>query len=705
MQMVLVCVAMLAAGSPPIDFDTEIIPVLTRAGCNAGSCHGAAAGRGGFRLSLYGSDPTRDFETIVMELEGRRINLARPEASLLLRKPTCEIDHEGGYRLESDGPGATRLRDWIAQGARRRESRRLIHFEVSPAQCVVEQVGGEISLTATATFSDGATEQVTAWTVFTPEDAASVRFDQQASRATVLRRGRHLVVARYLDQVLPIELILPLNDRAVDLPGEPQASFIDQCIDRRLETMRLPVSPPIDDAGFLRRVRLDLTGRLPSPDERADFLQQTAGDRRARLIDRLMDSEDFTDYWTFRFARLLRIGAAGCDLQGAFRYHRWLRDRVADGTPFDRLANQLLTADGDSHVCGPANFSRTANGPREQAEFFSELFMGVRLRCANCHNHPLDHWTQDDYHGLAAIFAGIQRGRTVSFREGGQVTHPATGQAAIPRLPGERFLDDQGDARPLLAEWLTGKDNPYFARATVNRLWKAFFGRGLVEPADDLRATNPATHPELLEQLTHDFVTHGYDWRRTIRLICNSSTYGRSAVTVSGNAGDDRFYSRALTRTLEAEVLADALADVTGVADVYDDQPPGTRAINLVDVRLGEESLGILGRCTREQSCESSNAAGAGGLPRKLHLINGPLINRKVEHPEGRLHRLLADGRTAEEIVQEFYLRCLSREPTPREWDFWRAQWDTGNQAADLTRKLEDFVWALLTCREFITNH
>ncbi|HEY8504655.1 MAG TPA: DUF1549 domain-containing protein, partial [Gemmataceae bacterium] len=407
----LLLTTLLAAGAaaPDVDFDTDVIPVLTRAGCNAGACHGAAAGRGGFRLSLFGSDPEFDHRSIVRELEGRRVNLASPDESLLLLKPTSAVRHGGGARLDLEGEGADLLRRWIASGAARAKARRLLDLRVSPEVHVADRPGGSVPLRATARFDDGSSRDVTRWTVFTPEDPSAVAIDGRTATAQLLRRGRHVIVARYLDRVVPVQVIVPLSDRPVDLTREPRRNFIDGHILELLTKLRLPVSPPADDATFLRRVTLDLTGRLPTPEQVFAFAGDGRPDKRDRLIDRLLASEEFNDYWTYRLAGLLRIRSGAHDGTGVRTYHRWLREQVASGAPYDRIARELLTAEGDAHAVGPANFYRTTGDARQQAEFVSELFLGSRLRCANCHNHPLDRWTQDDYHGLAAVFARVER--------------------------------------------------------------------------------------------------------------------------------------------------------------------------------------------------------------------------------------------------------------------------------------------------------
>jgi len=689
------------------------MPVLTKAGCNTGACHGAAVGRGGFRLSLYGGDPEFDYHSIVLELEGRRVNLARPDESLILLKSTESVSHGGGPRLEYDGAGAELLKQWIGGGTSRRKQRTLKSFEVAPRSHILRKPGETLELKATATFSDGSKQDVTSWTVFTPEDSAAVEVDTTTAEAKLLRRGRHIVVARYLDRVVPIEQIVPLSNQPVDLDSAPRRNFIDTEVLGLLKTLRIPVSDQVDDVTFLRRVTLDLTGRLPSVEESRQFaipFEQTASvesakkkkDRRAALVSRLLASDEFTDYWTLKLARLLRIRSQPQDKQGALAWHSWLKKQLRERTPYDQMARLMLMSAGDSHEVGQANFYRAVGGAREQAEYVSELFMGSRLRCANCHNHPLDRWTQDDYHGLSAIFAKVQQGRVIRISTSGQVTHPRTGEAAVARIPGSHFLADSGDNRIALAEWLTDRDNPFFAKAIVNRLWKAMMGRGLVEPTDDFRDTNPATHPKLLDQLARDFVEHDFDLRHTLKTIALSGAYARSSSTTAKNKADDRFYSNAIARPLEAEVLADAISDVTGLPETYGDEPEGTRAVTLFDPKIPSQSLDILGRCSREDSCETASET-VGGLARKLHLLNGPLLNRRIADNDGRLAKLLRNKKTPSEIVDEFYLRALGRGPTQKEREFWQRQ--LASSAGETKKVLEDFLWALLTCREFATNH
>jgi len=683
-------------------FDTEIVPVLTKAGCNAGACHGAAAGRGGFHLSLFGGDPAADHEAIVHALEGRRIDLARPAESLLLRKPTGQLKHGGRVVLDADGAGAKRLTEWLAAGAPRGAIRRLTHFAATASASVVDRDDAEVGLRAVARFEGGPEVDVTAWTVFTAADPTAVSvLDKAGVTAVVHRRGQHDLVARFLDRVEPVRVTRPLGDKPVDLAGEPRTNLIDEEILDTLAGLRLPVSPQADDAAFLRRLRLDLTGTLPTPDEVAAYPNDKSEKKRAALVDRLLASDDFADYWTLKFSRLLRVRSLPSEKQGVAAYTRWLRESLRGNLPMDRWAKELLTATGDSHAVGPANFARMTNDARAQAELVSRVFLGARMQCANCHNHPLDRWTQDDYHGLAAVFARLERGRVVQVGARGAVTNLRTGDPAVPRLPGTRDLGE-GDSLGAFAEWVTAKDNPHFARAQVNRLWRALFGRGLVEPVDDLRATNPATHPRLLDRLADDFVRHGYDLRRTLRLIALSRAYGRSETAVAGNEADDRYYARAYRRPLEPEVLADAIVAVTGVPEVYAGTPPGTRAVTLYDPLTPAPSLDVLGRCSRGGACEENPAAG--GLPARLHLLNGPLLNAKIAATDGRLAGMIAAGKADRDVVAEFYVRGFGRRPSEKELAAWLGR--IAQAGPDGRRAcLEDFLWGLLSSRDFATNH
>ena len=696
-----------------VDFENDLIPVFTKFGCNSGACHGSAAGRGEFKLSLFGGNPKTDYKSIVRQLAGRRINLVHPGQSLLILKPTAQTSHGGGQVLSEDAEATYLLRKWIEQGAIYKSLHQLEHIEITPQKIVVTNLERPIQLQTSAFYSDGTSKDVTRWTVFSPEDSSAIEIDVSTAKAKLNRPGRHIILARYLTEVVPIELISPLNDGNTHdfskTSGEQTTtstkSVIDLEIQKLLTILRLPVSDQIADATFLRRVTLDLTGRLPTADAAKAFIADSTAKKRESLVDTLLESDEFSEYWTLQLAKLLRIGAKERNTQGAYVYHQWLSDQIRDGVGYDNIVRSVILATGDTHEIGPANFYRTVDNPREQTEFMSELFMGVRLRCANCHNHPLDKWTQDDYHGLTAIFAKIEDDQVVSLKPNAEVIHPATRESAIPRIPGEKYLPtDLSDYRDDLVDWLTNTENPYFGRAIVNRLWKAMMGRGLVEPVDDFRSTNPATHPELLTALTDDFVAHGYNLRRTLRQIALSDAYARSSKALPDNKTDDRFYSHGIEKTLSPEVLADAISDVLGVPDTYGNEPLGTRAVSLFNPNTESDALDVLGRCSRESSCENSDEA-IDGLQRKLHLFNGDLLNARIAVENGRLDTLIFQNCTPKEIVSEFYLSALNRYPTKSEIAFWKQHIDFNGSARSQSTILEDMVWSLLTCNEFVTNH
>lgn len=712
--MSVTCFVLAACAALPQDsaaphFETEVLPVLTKAGCNAGSCHGAAAGRGGFHLSLWGSDPQADYAAIALEFEGRRVNLAHPEQSLILKKPTGDLDHEGGIPLPDDSPGAKRLFAWIAAGTPRGSHRPLKEFIVTP-QTQVAKPGHAVVLRSEAVFGEGPFEDVTAWTVWKPADPASLTIDPKTMTATAHRPGQHILIARFLDRVVPIQILAPYASEAVDYSAEPTGHFIDDLILDRLKSLELPVSPLADSSMFLRRVTLDLSGRLPDPKAVEQFqkleseTQESIQEHRKKRVDELLDSDEFVDYWTFRLAELLRVGGQSGGEQAKV-FHSWLKEQLRKRTPLDELARELITASGDPLQYGPANFYLVAGDARGQAEYVSQAFLGVRLRCANCHNHPLDRWTQDDYHGFAAVFAKVERTPLVREKAFGNVIHPKTGDPATPRLPGTRNLTQNGDLRKPVADWLTDPKNPYFSRAIVNRLWQAMMGRGLVHPTDDLSETNPATHPELLNRLAVDFVENGYDIRHTLRQIALSRAYQRSSQPVGINALDDRFYSRQSVRPLPAEVLADAWCDVTGVPESYPDMLSGTRATQLVSPKVESRSLDVLDRCLRNGECESASANEVtANLATTLHILNGEILNAKLTAANGRLQTLWSSKTREEEILTEFYLRAIAREPSEKELAYWRKQFQSLSASEDKRELLEDVLWSLLTSKRFTTN-
>jgi len=689
-----------------IDFINDLVPMFTKLGCNAGKCHGAAIGRGGFKLSLYGGTPESDYDAITRRQGGRRINLADPESSLVFTKPAEIVEHGGGEVL-SGVENAELLITWIEQGAQLISHRKLKHIEVHPARFLASRVDDETTMKVLAHYHDGSTRDVTNLTRFTADDSSAVKINSNTATAKVLRTGRHIVIARYSTEVTPIEFVAPVSETASELSQEPRNNFVDDEILAAISELRLPVSPFLDDQSFMRRITLDLTGRLPEYGRQ----NETISVNRERVIEELLSSEQFVAFYALKLSKLLRIQSkqdknrVTTTPEAARAFHDYLATQLREGVGYDQMAREIITASGDTSKYGPAAFFTAVEDPRLQTEFTTEVFMGSRMKCANCHNHPLDKWTQDDFHGLTAMFSKLTRSQVIRVNPIGKNIHPNTGEAALMKLPGGKFLPKgTKDGRGDFADWLTDRDNPYFAKAIVNRLWKSLMGRGLVEPLDDFRSTNPATHPALLTRLALDFIEHDYDIRHTLKVIAMSSTYARSSIAVNGNGTDNRFYSRRMQTSVEPEVLADAISDVLGVPGKYGNEVAGTRAVELKDGGIRSDALDILGRCNRNNSCEGV-ASPTGPLAQKLHLFNGELLNGRIGAKGGRLDTLIETGRKPMEIATEFYQIALNRRPNAQEIKFIGGLFDSELSSTQQRAALEDFVWGIVTCKEFVTHH
>ncbi len=695
-----------AADHQTIDFINDLIPMFTKLGCNAGKCHGSAIGRGGFKLSLYGGTPKADYDQIVRRDGGRRVNLQDPELSLVFTKPSEVVEHGGGAILDDENDSQLLL-SWIQQGATFTSLRQLKRIVVQPARYVASQLDDETSVKVFAHYLDGSSRDVTNLTQFTADDSSAVKINPQLATMKVVRTGRHIVIARFSTEVIPIELVAPVATVTPNLSNEPRKNFVDDEILAILSELRLPVSPVITDRAFTRRVTLDLAGRLP--DYRSQ--RETLPMNREMVIDELLSSEQFVDFYALKLAKLFRIQSkqdknlVTTTPEAARAFHDYLATQIREGVGYNRIARDIITATGDTTQYGPAAFFTAVEDPRLQTELTTEVFMGSRMKCANCHNHPLDKWTQDDFHGLTAMFSKLTRSQVIRVNPIGRNIHPNTGQPALMKLPGGNFLpEDTKDGREAFVNWLTDRDNPYFAKAIVNRLWKSVMGRGLVEPVDDFRSTNPATHPALLDRLAIDFINHGHDIRHTLKVIAMSSTYARSSLTSQGNEADKRFYSHRILTPMEPEVLADAISDVLGIPGQYGNEVLGTRAVQLKDGGIPSEALDLLGRCDRTNSCEGGQSP-IGPLAQKLHLFNGELLNGRIAAKGGRLDTLISSGKAPMEIAYEFYEVALNRRPNLAELKFLGNLFDSKSSSAQQRDVLEDFVWSIVTCKEFATNH
>jgi hypothetical protein len=687
------------ADQPRLDFPTTVLPILTKAGCNAGACHGAATGQAGFKLSLLGYDPESDHRTITRELAGRRIDMASPGKSLLLQKATRSIRHKGGERIALDSGDYKTLAHWIGGGAVFGPSTlHVASIVVEPSFVLLPGPGASASLKVTATLSDGTVEPVTPHALFTSNDDGIADVDE-TGKVTVRRRGLAAIMVRYGGQVAAVRVASPLNDAEIAAYALPANNFIDEAVFTELRRLRVPPSPRSDDAQFLRRVSLDLTGRLPEPAAVLEFTREpSTAASRAKVIDDLLTRNEYADLWTLRFADLLLIDSNRLGQHDARVYRDWLRDRIARNVPFDRTVHDLLAARGETGTNGPANFHRVANDPRDMGEFVSGAFLGIQIACARCHAHPFAAWTQDDYYGFAACFARTrQEGSQIVLADRGEVQHPKTLKDVAPKPLGDARTDAP-DRLTALADWTVSPRNPYFAKAIVNRVWRDLLGRGIAEPVDDLRVSNPPANPALLDALAADFVAGGYDLRRLIRTIACSSTYQLSSEALEGNRADDRLFSHAQVKPLPAAVLADAVAQATDVAEGYADYPPGTRAVQLIDARTPSDSLDVLGRCTRDNNCNTQTRGG--GLAQALHLINGSTVNAKMRG--GIIDRIVKENLADTEVVKQLYIRTLSRLPTEQEKGYCMGVLAKATQRRD---GVEDLLWALLNSWEFVYNH
>jgi len=683
-------------------FATRILPVLTKAGCNTGACHGAATGQGGFKLSLLGYDPEQDHEAITRELGGRRIDLGAPDQSLLLRKPTRQLEHEGGRRIKRDSDAYRILVEWLAEGAPYgSRNTQVTRIEIKPSDGLLLKPGQSRPLKVIAHLSDGSVEDATPLALYSSNDDGVAAVDREGV-VTVKNRGLTAIMVRYSGQVAAARVGAPYQEGAAAAISFPVRNFIDEQVKVELKRLRIPPSPLCDDATFLRRVHLDVAGRLPTADEVKAFVARpaTAGQRGA-VIDGLLTSPDFVDFWTLKLGDLLVINSKKLGEEGARAYHAWLRQQIAENSPLDRVVRELLTAQGDSAHNGPANFHKFTTDPRDMGEFVSRTLLGTRLACARCHNHPFDRWNMDDYYHFAAYFArtGFENERLVQ-RPFGEVLHPKTGKAMRPQPLGgrEESMERAGDRRAALADWMTARENPLFSRAIANRIWKELMGRGLVEPVDDLRPTNPPSNPALLNALAADFIRQGYDLRSLIRTITTSRTYQLSSRVNAINRQDDSCFSHAYLKLLTAQVLADAIAQATSAPEEFAGYPPGTRAVTLIDPQTPSYTLDVFGRCPRTAGCESSAQYG-GGLSQALHLVNGTAVNGKTDKA---LSRLLAGPRSNRVMVEELYLSTMSRLPDARELAYWE---NLLSKVGSKREVLEDLLWALLNSREFAFNH
>jgi hypothetical protein len=700
----------------PVSFELDVMPILTARGCNAGACHGKQRGQNGFQLSLLGFDPEYDYAALTKNARGRRVFPAAPERSLLLQKPTGEVPHGGGVRLERGDADYDLVRRWIAQGMPRQVEGepKLERVVVEPAELLMAP-GEEKPLRVTAFYSDGSSRDVTARTSFQSNESAIVAVSPTGVLKAGPIPGETAIMGRYMTLIAVTNVAIPL---AGDVPDEvyanlPRYNFIDDLVWQKLKSLGITPSGPADHAKFLRRAYLDIIGRLPSAEEARAFLTDGDSQKRERLVDSLLERPEYADHWANKWADLLRPNPYRVGIKATFNFDNWIRDQFRQNRPYDQFVRDLLTAQGSTWRNGATTLFRDRREPEEIGPMVSRLFLGVRLDCAKCHHHPFEKWGQEDFYSFAAYFARVQRKgagisppisggeEMVMSGKKGSVEHPLTGETMTPRpLFGEApIADERGDLREPLAAWIASDQNEYFARVQVNRVWADLMGRGIVDPVDDLRTTNPPTNEPLLAALAAEFRAQKFDLKKLIRTITTSYVYALSSLPHERNAADTRNYSRHYRERLRAEVLANAVDDITGVPTEYEAMPPRSRANQIWTHRVDSLFLDTFGRPDPNQDppCERTSES---TVTQTLHLMNAPAIHAKVTNDDGLPARLAAGDKTPEEITEELYLAVYSRFPDEEELaiarQFFQQEGTNRRQAA------EDMLWALLNTPEFI---
>jgi hypothetical protein len=712
-------------------FRNDVLPVMTKMGCNSGACHGAAAGKNGFKLTLRGYDPETDYFTLTRQALARRTERIEPAKSLILLKPTLTIPHGGGRRFAIGSPEFQVIAGWLAQGMPKPEAAdpRVTEIQVLPRQASLRP-GAEQQLIVTAIFSDGHTKDVTRWAKFDSGDegVASVGND---GHVTMRSFGEAPVTVWYQSHVTFARLRIPFPYK---IPEEafskaPRHNLIDDDILKHLEALHIPPSPAASDSEFIRRAYLDAAGILPTPAEVEQFLKDNSPDKRNHLIDSLMKRPEFVDYWTYKWSDLLLVSSNHLSNEEMWSYYNWIHDSVASDKPWNAMVSQIVTATGKTVENGAANYWVIHRDPLDTSENMAQAFLGITITCAHCHNHPLAKWTQKDYYGMANLFARVRLKTSASsgFRAGiGSLFNDVTVFSA----PTGEFTDDRfmmvlppkpldarelpetapGDTRLYFAQWLTSPANPFFARNIVNRIWRNFMGRGLVEPVDDLRDTNPATNDELLDALVKDFTAHNFDIDTMIRTIMQSATYQASSQPLKENADDDKYGSHYVIKRLPAEVLLDAYSQVAQAPEKFEGYPVGMRALQLPDTAVKSYFLTSFGRPVRQQTRESERTS-VPTITQALHIINGDTLNNKLRAPNSSIDMLVKLGFSDSQIVDYLYLASFSRYPKDSERSALVSALASAEQQKiagvdDLRRAaLTDMAWAMLTSEEFIFNH
>ena len=698
-----------AAAERPISFQLDVMPVFMRSGCNTGSCHGAARGKDGFRISLFGFDPQGDYYRITREIGTRRINLASPKDSLLIEKTIGAVPHTGGKRFGEDSEYYATLMKWLDAGAPKDAAATpaVLAVDLYPPNAVLEGEGATQQFIARARYADGTDRDVTSLAVFLTNNDNSAPITQDGL-VTAGARGEAFVMARFETHTVGNQVLALPKDLQYTAPPIT-GNYIDQLVGAKLNKLRILPSGICTDEQFLRRVTIDITGRLPTEEEYLAFMGSTDPAKRAKLVDDLLERKEFSELWAMKWAELLMIRTTNeVSNKSAFLYSSWLTDKIASNVPLDKMIQELLSASGGTFKDPATNYYQIERDTLKTAENVAQVFMGIRTQCAQCHNHPFDRWTMDDYYSFAAFFSQIGRKQGEDYREtivfnsgGGEVAHPVGGRVMKPKFLGGAEPDVAGkDRREMMAKWLTSTDNPYFATSVANRVWAHFFGKGNVEPVDDIRVSNPAVNPELFKTLGDKLVEYNYDFKKLVRDICNSETYQRTTERNESNATDERNFAHGNVRRIPAEQLLDCVCAVTNAPDKFSGLPLGARAVQIADGRTSNYFLTTFGRASRDTVC-ACEAKTEPTLSQALHMLNGTTIHNKIQQG-GIVKELIAAGKAPPQIIESLYIRCLSRRPEPAEMERLMA---VVTSAENPQVGLEDVFWAVLNSREFVFNH
>lgn len=695
-----------------VSFVNDIMPLLDKYGCNGAGCHGKAEGQAGFKLSVFNSDPRADYEAIVEASRGRRVSAAFPEASLILQKASGGVPHGGGVRVDPGTEEYDTLRDWMAAGVPYAPEipNSVVRVEVTPRERVAA-VGRPQQLRVMAYYSGGGVKDVTHLAQYESNSAGVATVTEGGLVTTQEQPGQAAIRASFMNRFDVFRVLVPRSPAIEDYPELTQNNFIDGLVYRKLRQLNIVPSDLADDAEYLRRVYVDVIGTLPTADEVRRFLRDDSADKRARVVDELLRRPEYAEFWALKWSDVLRVERLKLGHGGAYEYYKWIRNTFAANKPFDQFVRELLTARGALVDAPQGYFYKAVGDPGERASDLSHALLGVSIECAQCHHHPTDVWSQTDYYGMQAFFTevkfkGTPRGDALHIDGAPPTKHPRTGEVVVAHALGTEMpealpIESGGDRRQVLADWLLAKDNPRFSRNIANRIWAHFLGRGIIAPADDIRESNPPSNPELLEALASHLVEKDYDLHSMIRTITASRTYQLSSEPNKTNSNDVQNYSRAYLRPLEAEVLLDAVSQVTGVPEKFEGFPTGMRAIQLWDSGVQHYFLKLFGRPVRQSVCICERNTDA-NVAQALHLMNSPNIHSKLIHAAGTVSRLLEETNDEATLVDRLYLTFLSRFPTPKERTRALGYLE---RAVGRRRGVEDLAWSLLCTIEFSFRH